>query len=146
MNYKRELPKHGFNIKEFETRIDRAQKEIKKNKLDALLITTQHNFRYFTGFDSHFWESPTRPWFLIIPSDHEPIAVIPSIGENALKQTWIKNIYVWKSPKPEDEGVSLLAKTINNISNKFGAIGSEIGKESNIRMPNQDYINLQKKS
>ena len=146
MNDKSKPPEHGFEIEEFEVRIDRAQKEIKKNRLDALLVTTQHNFRYFTGFDSNFWESPTRPWFLIIPSSHEPIAVIPSIGESALKQTWINNIHVWESPNPADEGVSLLAKTINNISNKFGAIGSEIGKENSMRMPNKDYINLQKQT
>ena len=59
-------PEHNFNIKEFELRISQAHQMMNKNKLDALLITTPHNFRYFTGFDSYFWESPTRPWFLII--------------------------------------------------------------------------------
>ena len=73
-------PQHGFDIKEFELRINKAHQMMYKNKLDALLITTPHNFRYFTGFDSYFWESPTRPWFLIIPINKEPIAVIPSIG------------------------------------------------------------------
>ena len=95
MNNIIEKPKHGFNIKEFELRMSEAHQMMSKNKLDALLITTPHNFRYFTGFDSYFWESPTRPWFLIIPINKEPIAVIPSIGNSALKKTWIKNIHSW---------------------------------------------------
>ena len=94
--------KRGFDTNEFRTRTDKIQKELKSNNLDALLITSEHNFRYFTGFDSHFWQSPTRPWFLIIPVDGDPIAVIPSIGESSLKKTWIKNINFWKSPNPKD--------------------------------------------
>ena len=136
-------PPHGFDIKEFELRINKAHQMMYKNKLDALLITTPHNFRYFTGFDSYFWESPTRPWFLIIPINKEPIAVIPSIGSSALKKTWIKNIHSWSSPNPKDEGISLLASLIKNLNNKFGNIGVEIGNESTIRMPFRDYINLQ---
>ena len=138
--------KRGFDTNEFRTRTDKIQKELKSNNLDALLITSEHNFRYFTGFDSHFWQSPTRPWFLIIPVDGDPIAVIPSIGESSLKKTWIKNINVWQSPNPKDEGVTLLANTINNLSNKFGSIGCEIGKESVLRMPNNDFVVLQSKT
>ena len=115
-----------------------------KKKLAALLITSPHNFRYFTGFDSYFWESPTRPWFLIIPANKEPIAAIPSIGNSALKKTWIKNIHSWPSPNPKDEGISLLASLIKNLNNKFGNIGVEIGNESNLRMPIRDYMSLQK--
>ena len=133
----------GFETNEFISRIDNAKKELKSNKLDALLITSEHNFRYFTGFDSHFWQSPTRPWFLIVPINNDPIAVIPSIGESALKRTWIKNINVWQSPNPTDEGVTVLAKTINNLSNQYGSIGCEIGKESVLRMPNNDFVELQ---
>ena len=97
----------GFTNKEFETRLARAFNQMHIYKLDALLITTPHNFRYFSGFDSNFWESPTRPWFIIIPKDKQPIAVIPSIGESAIKQTYIKNIHVWSSPNPNDEGISI---------------------------------------
>ena len=57
---------HGFSNKEFEIRIGRAQELLYENKLDALLITIPANFRYFTGVDTNFWESPTRPWFLVV--------------------------------------------------------------------------------
>ena len=113
------IPSHGFKDREFQSRIEKAHLKMSVEKLDALLLTTPHNFRYFTGFDSYFWESPTRPWFLIIPLNEDPIAVIPSIGISALKKTWIKNVQSWQSPNPEDEGVTTLASVINKISKKF---------------------------
>ena len=144
MNNSIKKPQHGFNISEFHMRLNQTHQMMSEKKLDALLITSPHNFRYFTGFDSYFWESPTRPWFLIIPANKEPIAAIPSIGNSALKKTWIKNIHSWPSPNPKDEGISLLASLIKNLNNKFGNIGVEIGNESNIRMPIRDYMSLQK--
>ena len=139
------IPSHGFKDREFQSRIEKAHLKMSVEKLDALLLTTPHNFRYFTGFDSYFWESPTRPWFLIIPLNEDPIAVIPSIGISALKKTWIKNVQSWQSPNPEDEGVTTLASVINKVSKKFGNIGIEMGNESLLRMPLRDYFNLKEK-
>ena len=144
MNNSIKKPPHGFNISEFHMRLNQTHQMMSEKKLDALLITSPHNFRYFTGFDSYFWESPTRPWFLIIPANKEPIAAIRSIGNSALKKTWIKNIHSWPSPNPKDEGISLLTSLIKNLNNKFGNIGVEIGNESNLRMPIRDYMSLQK--
>ena len=145
MNHLINKPSLGFNNKEFENRLAKAFHQMHIYKLDALLITTSHNFRYFSGFDSNFWESPTRPWFIIIPKDKQPIAVIPSIGESALKLTHIKNIHVWSSPNPNDEGISILSELLNKLPKKFGNIGAEIGSESFLRMSVKDYQRLKEK-
>ena len=87
-----------------------------ENNLEILLLTSPHNFRYFTGLDSYFWESPSRPWFILLTQKNDPIAVVPSIGENALKKTWIKNIETWESPNPDDEGITKLINVILSIS------------------------------
>ena len=47
-----------------------------ENKVAALLLTTEPEVRYFTGFLTQFWQSPTRPWFLVIPASGKPIAVV----------------------------------------------------------------------
>ena len=44
----------GFSITEFEERLTRARLFMQEEKLEMLLITSPHNFRYFTGFDSYF--------------------------------------------------------------------------------------------
>ena len=82
----REIIMRGFDNSEFENRVKKARLLMDKNQIDLLLITSPHNFRYFTGLDSYFWESPTRPWFLLIPIKSDPVVIIPSIGLTALKK------------------------------------------------------------
>lgn len=134
----------GFSIIEYQNRVLKLQKKMQENGIDATLITSPHNFRYFTGLDSYFWESPTRPWFLIIPKSDDPIAIIPSIGETALKKTWINKIHNWPSPQPTDEGVSALLKEIKKILPHKGNVGCELGEESYLRMSINDFDKLRK--
>ena len=138
----REIIMRGFEKSEFEGRVEKACLLMEKNQIDLLLITSPHNFRYFTGLDSYFWESPTRPWFLLIPITKDPIAVVPSIGQTALEKTWIKNIKTWDSPQPKDEGFSLLKNTILNLLSTKGNIGCELGNESYLRMSINDFDKL----
>ena len=132
----------GFDKTEYKERVLKTQKLMEKNNLDVLLISSPQNFRYFTGLDSYFWESPTRPWFLLISQNIEPIAVVPSIGETALKKTWIENIKTWQSPNPEDEGISTLTNEILAISKKKSRIGCELGKENFLRITINDFNKL----
>ena len=132
----------GFSTSEFEQRLMRAQKIMKSNKLDGILITTPQNIRYFTGYDSQFWESPTRPWFVVVPASGKPIGIVPEIGESEFKKTWLDEIKTWSSPRPEDEGISLVKSTLDDLQNTFGQIGAEFGKEMAIRMPVRDLFKL----
>jgi Xaa-Pro aminopeptidase len=134
----------GFETKEYRDRVLKLQKKMQDKNIDITLITSPHNFRYFTGLDSYFWESPTRPWFLLIPQFKDPIAIIPSIGESALQKTWIKNIQTWSSPQPKDEGISALMETLKNIIPHKGDIGCELGQESHLRMSINDFDTLRK--
>ncbi len=73
-------PARGFERSEYEGRVARAQARMAQAGIEALLLTTEPEVRYFTGYLTRFWESPTRPWFLLVPASGAPIAVIPSIG------------------------------------------------------------------
>ena len=134
---------NDFPKEEFTNRISKIQKNLDRENIEAIIITSPSNFRYFSGLDSNFWESPTRPWFLVISKKNPIKAIIPSIGITALEKTLIKDIEVWQSPNPNDEGVTLLKKTIKNfpINSK---IGFELAFESHLRMSIQDFINIQK--
>jgi Xaa-Pro aminopeptidase len=138
------VPKRGFSEKEFENRLMKAQKIMYSYKLDGLLVTTPQNIRYFSGYDSQFWESPTRPWFVVIPATSKPIAIVPEIGESEFNKTWLDEIRTWPSPRPEDEGVSLLKDTLENLKKTHGNVGAEFGKEMTIRMPVKDLEKLRK--
>ncbi len=136
------FPQRGFLEQEFEMRLLKAQKIMNAYKLDGILITTPHNIRYFTGFDSQFWESPTRPWFVIVPLLGKPIAIVPEIGESEFKRTWLDEIKTWPSPRPDDEGISLVKSTLENLKKIHGQVGAEFGKEMAIRMPVKDLLQL----
>ena len=137
------MSNHGFKLKEYENRLEKAQSLMHLNQIDILLITSEQFMRYFTGFSTQFWQSPTRPWYLIIPIKGLPKAVIPDIGLSAMQKTWIKEIYTWPSPKPKDDGISLISRVINEIPSKFNIIGAELGKEMSLRMPLTDFFLLQ---
>ena len=136
------LPERGFAKEEFEQRLIRAQKIMKSYKLDGLLLTSPQNIRYFTGYDSQFWESPTRPWFVVVPSSGKPIGIVPEIGESEFKKTWLDDIKSWPSPRPDDEGISLVKSTLDDLQKIYGQIGAEFGKEMAIRMPVRDLLKL----
>jgi Xaa-Pro dipeptidase len=135
---------HPFSESEFLDRIARVQKCMHANELDAVVITAAPNYRYFTGFDTQFWESPARPWFLVIPAAGETIAVVPEIGESALATCVVGSIRTWPAPRPQDEGVSLLSATLRSLPNRFGRVGFELGRESVLRMPVNDFFVVQK--
>ena len=50
--------------------------------------------RYFTGFMTPFWQSPTRPWFLVLPRSGKPVAVIPTIGVPLMGSCYVGDIKV----------------------------------------------------
>ena len=137
-----EAPQRQFRLTEFEQRMVRVQTMMRALKLDAVLLTTETNVRYFSGYFTQFWQSPTRPWFLILPLTGKPIAVIPTIGVVGMSNTWVEDIRAWPSPFPEDDGVSLLSQTLAELPKRFGRLGMTLGRETHLRMPQQQVQSL----
>ncbi len=136
------MTERGFPAEEFRARVARAQQRMATADLEALLLTTEPDVRYFTGFLTRFWESPTRPWFLLVPARGDPIAVIPSIGADLMGAAWIEDIRTWVSPNYADDGVGLLADTLREIVSTSGRIGTPSGAETHLRMPLESWERL----
>jgi len=137
-------PKRGFEVSEYENRLDNIQKLMHESRMDAILLTTQADIEYYTGFKTQFFQSPTRPWYVLIPSNDKPKAIIPTIGESGMRGTWLDDIQTWTSPNPEDDGISLLLSTIKSLTTKHKCLGVPKSQESVLRMPLDDYENLVK--
>jgi Xaa-Pro aminopeptidase len=132
-----------FPRAEFEARIERARAEMDRRALDALVITMEHNFRYFSGFDSQTWVSPTRPFFLLVPLGAPPHAIIPTGSIVVMRETtWIEDVRTWPAPVIEDDGVSLLAEAIRALPARHRRVGFELGHEMHLRMPVADFLRL----
>ena len=132
----------GFDSREFATRTRDAQKLMARRGLAAMLLTTEPDVRYFTGYLTRFWESPTRPWFVIVPATGKPVAVIPAIGAALMAQTWVEDIRTWSAPDLKDDGVSLLADSLRELTPKYARVGIPDGHETHLRMPLADLARL----
>jgi Xaa-Pro dipeptidase len=110
-----------------------------RHGIDALWLTTEPEIRYFSGFLTQFWQSPTRPWFMVVPIDGKPIAVIPEIGARHMAATWLDDIRTWPAPRPADDGISLLSSALRETAGTTGRIGTLMGAETSLRMPLGDF-------
>lgn len=132
----------GFPDSEFETRTLKAQAGMAKEGLAGMLLLSEPEVRYFSGFQTLFWQSPTRPWFLFVPAEGKPIAVIPEIGAALMRQTWLDDIRTWSAPAPDDDGISLLTELLSPLAATSARIGMLKGHETSLRMPLGDLERL----
>lgn len=132
----------AFEPGEYAARLARAQAAMARAGIGALLLTTEPELRYFTGFLTRFWESPSRPWYLVVPAHGAPMAVIPEIGAPLMARTGLADIRTWAAPDPADDGTALLAEALREGAGASGRIGMPMGPETHLRMPLADYERL----
>lgn len=135
-------PEIDFATTEYEGRRDALQQGMARSGLAALLLTTEADIHYLTGFATRFWQSPTRPWFVVLPSAGDPVAVIPAIGAALMARTGVRDIRTWPSPDLVDDGVTLLAATLRELAPGPARIGLPQGPETQLRMPLLDFERL----
>ncbi|MEP1576153.1 M24 family metallopeptidase [Roseibium album] len=135
-------PMRGFPEAEFTARTEQAQAGMAAAGLGGLLLMTEAEVRYFTGFHTLFWQSPTRPWFVFVPPVGKPVAVIPEIGAELMRSTWLDDIRTWSAPCPDDDGLSLLTELLAPLAQAGKTIGVMKGHETALRMPLGDYERL----
>jgi Xaa-Pro dipeptidase len=133
-----------FATSEFENRLSRSQALMADARVDALLISSLSAFRYFSGYNPIIAESPARPWFMVLPAAGDPIAVIPAMGFTDMHAvSWVSRIETWPSPRPDDEGVSLLLSLLRDLPSRYGKVGAELGPETRLGMSVADFEKLQ---
>lgn len=132
----------GFADSEFEARTHKAQALMAQQGLAGMLLMSEPDVRYFSGFQTLFWQSPTRSWFLFVPSTGKPIAVIPEIGAALMRKSWLDDIRTWSAPCPEDDGISLLSDLLSPLAARNARIGVMKGHETLLRMPLGDWERL----
>lgn len=142
--------RHGepgkFTRREFERRVEGACRLMTRDKLDGLLLTSETNVEYLSGFTTQFaWNTPARPWYFLLHRNGRGVAVIPEIGEGNWRDTsWVEDVLTWPSPRPENEGLDLLSAAVGRVRRRFGRIGVELGAESRLGMPVGDFLRLRR--
>ena len=141
MQSKHTPPPRGFDDSEYAARCTAAQAVMADHGLGAMLFASETDIRYFTGFMTQFWQSPTRPWFVVLPPTGKPIAVIPTIGVPLMRDCYVDDIRSWASPAASDDGISLLIPTIRSVM-EDGTLGVPMGRETALRVPLADILQI----
>ena len=147
MRSRKRRPEPGtFTRREFEQRVERACRLMTRDKLDGVLVTSETNVEYLSGFTTQFaWNTPARPWYFLLARNGHGMAVIPEIGLGNWQSTsWVDDIRTWPSPRPENEGLDLLAIAVGAMRRRFGTLGVELGAESRLGMPAGDFLRLRR--
>ena len=134
-----DVPMRGFPVSEFEARTRNVQAGMAAQGIEGLLLMTEPELHYFSGFQTLFWQSPTRPWFLYIPPSGKPIAIIPEIGAELMRLGWLDDVRTWSAPQPKDDGISLLTDLLFPLATKNARLGIMKGHETLLRMPLGDW-------
>ena len=134
----------SFDDAEFENRVEAARRSMRRLGIDAILVSSEANFRYMTGYILQSPVQIARPRFFVLPLVGEPCAIVPKTNVDGMRQTtWVKDIRSWVAPNPEDDGVSLIFEVMRAAERKFGRLGAELGQEARLGMPVLDFLRLQ---
>ena len=128
---------------EYRARVATIQKAMARERLDALLITSEDNYRYITGFNSPTWHNLTRPRYCIVPLAGDPTVVVPANNTAIVEETsWVKDVKWWIAPCPADDGVTLTVEALKARAGRFNRVGAELGPQSRLTMPVGDFFRI----
>ena len=133
-----------FTAEEYEHRLANLRNEMEAAGLDAVLINTDTNHRYFTGHWTHRWMHKFTSMFAILPMNKDPVLVVPPLETGMCElDCWVEDIRTYPPPIRVQAGVALLTDTIRELGLENGRIGAEHGGVLWNRMPHDDFTQLE---
>jgi Xaa-Pro dipeptidase len=110
-----------ITLQEREARIEKAQRLLSKNKIEALILDCGTSLLYFTGIN---WWPSERTMVAIIPAKGDVKYICPGFEENRLREliTIGKEVYAWQ----EDESpYKQIATALKEAGIQSGNVGIE---------------------
>ena len=108
-----------ITVKEREARIEKAQRLLSENKIEALILDCGTSLQYFTGVN---WWPSERPMVAIIPAKGDVMYVCPGFEESRLRELIKigKNVYVWQEDESPYKQMSIALKDAGIQSGNVG--------------------------
>jgi Xaa-Pro aminopeptidase len=123
-----------FSRAEYEERWRRARDLMRAQGLDALLVTSEANYRYLSGHHSGFWLSKARPMMMLLPREAEPVLLLTTNQVPLAELTSpVPAIRAWDGFMAE--GIPVLVEALRDLGLLRGRIGAELGFKQRLGMP-----------
>lgn len=126
---------HSIIKKVISKRWQRAQELMLKHQMDLLMITDDHNDYYFTQNKmSPTWKGRSRPLFLILPSQGEPVSLLHEFKVGGAKaSSLVTDIRSHRQldTSPVVEAIDILKE----LGGQTATVGVELGHEQWLSMP-----------
>lgn len=137
-----------FPREEYVGRRTRARELMEKSGFQALLITSETNYRYLTGHWTQRFVNKTRIMLAVLGiQDGDPILVIPESEKGVAQQTaWTEDIRTYSGP-PERSGffqawANVVRDAFSSLKITGGRVGAELGSQLRLGMSVEDFNNL----
>ena len=132
-----------FPPEEYQARVASARTAMAAAGIDALLVTEDRNFFYFTGAGGAMArEDKARPVAVVIPQQGEVVALVPhSRGISFRESSWVRELRTYDDlakPVLHEARVRLVREGAPGAR----AIGMELGYEQRLGMSVADYEGL----
>ena len=130
-----------FPKAEYDLRYRRARELMAAAGIDALLVTEEKNYIYFTGHRSQQNAiDKIRPYVFLLPRERDPVVFVMGFEEGHVKlTTWVRDVRTYNLLKHND----VLIETIRELGLAAGRIGCELGREQYLEISHNDFMDLQ---
>jgi Xaa-Pro aminopeptidase len=86
-----------------ERRTRRAQERLDAVGGDALVLFPSRNLQYLTGF---YEEPGERLLLLVVPVDGHPVALVPDLYADQVRETWLSDVRTWSDGDDSREALA----------------------------------------
>lgn len=128
---------------EYSHRAAKAQDLMKAAKIDALLVTAEANYSYFTGHRTHSpWSTFTRPHVFVLTRDGRSAMIAHSFTRpEAQSRSWVENIAEYGSLV--EDAVPEIKSILDRLGLARATIGCELGYEQRLGLPQLAWLKIQ---
>lgn len=118
----------------YEARWTALRKEMKRKDIGALIVASEPELHYLTGFRPPLFVSSARPWFAVLGLDGRAVLGVARLAEReALAAPSMPAVETWTSPAPH-EGRDVLFDLISRCGGE-GAIACALGDHTRLGLP-----------
>lgn len=131
-----------FTAAEYQRRLTGLRALMAPNNIDAVLLTTESNHRYFTGHVTHRWTHKYTGIFALLPRQGEPILIVtPMEASMCAEDSWIETIRTFPAMHVR-QGVDAIVEAVRELDLDRSRIGTELGGIDWMRIPFDDFGQL----